>query len=83
MYAVIRYSHNKSRGEKQLKSIHKVIYEDGKIKELFLVEKNRVQEHIHYFNWAQNKLNRFENISVKPYNGKKYNQNIFCWIVIG
>lgn len=64
-------------------NVHKVIYENGKTKELFLVEKSRTQERIQYFNWAQNKLNRFENISVKPYNGKKYNPNLFCWIVIG
>ena len=62
---------------------HKFIYEDGKTKEMFLVKKENVYQETHYLNWVQNKLNRFENISIKPYKGKKYNKDLFCWVVVG
>ena len=62
---------------------HKFIYENGKTKEMFLVKKENVYQDIHYLNWVQNKLNQFRNISIKPYEGKRYNKDLFCWIVIG
>lgn len=60
--------------------IQKHIIKNGK--DYFLVKNENRAGAIHYINWVQNKLNRFTNISIVPYNGKKYNKDLFCWIVV-
>lgn len=37
---------------------------------------------IKYISWAQTQAGIFENVTVKPYTGKKYNP-AFQWVVVG
>lgn len=37
---------------------------------------------IAFISWAQREVGIFENVTIKPYTGKKYNST-FQWVVVG
>ena len=48
----------------------------------YLIAPNNAAAFIRYVTWAQGVANRFENITVKPYKGQKYNSS-FVWVCVG
>lgn len=48
----------------------------------YLVSPEDTQAFMHYVSWAQRVSNRFCNVTVKPYKGRKYNQ-AFIWVCVG
>ena len=48
----------------------------------YLIAPNNVAAFIRYVTWAQGVANRFDNITVKPYKGRKYN-SAFVWVCVG
>ena len=48
----------------------------------YLLSQDSVQAFIRYISWAQGVANRFCNVTVKPYKGRKYNP-AFVWVCVG
>lgn len=48
----------------------------------YLIAPDNVAAFIRYVTWAQGVANRFCNIAVKPYKGRKYNPT-FIWVCVG
>lgn len=47
----------------------------------YLVSPDSVPAFIRYVTWSQGVVNRFCNVTVKPYQGKKYNP-AFVWVCV-
>ena len=50
--------------------------------ESYLVSPENTQAFMQYVSWAQRVSNRFCNVTVKPYKGRKYNP-AFVWVCVG
>lgn len=50
--------------------------------ESYLVSPESVQAFMQYVSWAQRVSNRFCNVTVKPYKGRRYNP-AFVWVCVG
>ena len=48
----------------------------------YLIAHENVQAFLQYVSWAQRVSNRFCNVTVKPYKGRKYNP-VFVWVCVG
>lgn len=48
----------------------------------YLIAPDNVAAFIRRVTWAQGMVNRFCNITVKPYKGRKYNP-AFVWVCVG
>jgi hypothetical protein len=60
---------------------YKVMKRNGKQYALF--NKSDIEQAINYVREFQCYVNRFYNITVKPYRGKYWNNNQFVWLVEG
>ena len=48
----------------------------------YLINPEDMQAFMQYVSWAQRVSNRFCNVAVKPYKGRKYNP-AFVWVCVG
>ena len=48
----------------------------------YLLSPSDITTFVDFISWAQTKSGIFENVTIKPYKGKKYNCS-FQWVVVG
>ena len=61
-------------------TIYQVKHSDGV--DSYLINPEDMQAFMRYVSWAQQVSNRFCNVTVKPYKGRKYNP-AFVWVCVG